>query len=476
MAIDTSLVDAAKPIFEVGIITNAGTFYEPHGETYFEKNLPEPGGFGAALMRTTYRSDNGGLVYYYVQGRGWEGWVDWRYFETTGMPISGEINTARLNVRSEPSAKSEAAGQVVEGDRIFIYERSEKKETIGGDSGYWYRIGEGEWVFGAYVDLSTVYDMFWVLGRFGSPNQIDPKAVEVIVNGIINAPPRPFAFRDNYEIPADEKNATYQSQVLYWAAQSLLENNGDNSAEWAAFYAEQLGKYYEGNNVYSKGALGFENPAGAEAACLQLEAYGVLGDIESFERVVLRAFPQYGETECFSGSDNDEGNFHYGSIILSIVSEAVNNWDTATSSELLFELSSIAPNRLLKATAELEAGRILISSSDEAYIAEGQNVLWSIIEEYPDEEYTSSDITRNIGQFALVEYLRSLPDDDRRLSFLKKYSGDATPFPIRYQALYLLAYGDEGYDANTTFGPLDTGYRELYDSIQLEDKDYWFTP
>ena len=81
----------------------------------------------------------------------------------------------------------------------------------------------------------------------------------------------------------------------------------------------------------------------------------------------------------------------------------------------------------------------------------------------------------NYAQIALVEYVRSLPDDERRRSFIEKYTGDETPFPLRYQALYLLSYGDDGYDADVTFGPLDTGYRELYDSIQLEAKFYWFS-
>ncbi len=474
--VDASLFDNAERVFEIGVITNVGTYYERQGDEYIVTELPEPGSFGAVLARTPYNSGDNEPDYYYVQGRGWEGWVDRRYFESTGMPLSGEINTARLNVRSEPSAKSEVAGQVVEGDRVFVYERSENKETIGGDSGYWYRIGEGEWVFGAYVDLFSTYDSIWLLNSPGiAPAKIAPEAIEAVVNGIINAPPRPFSFGlppewddANPNVPVE--NASYQSQALYWAAQRLLGSSDEESLKWAAFYAGQLGEYYPDSNVYGW-EFGFKHPAAAEAARLQIKAYARTDDREHFEETVMEAFPEFGSIRYFSYS---YGSF-YGLQMLYEISDYISGWVPSEAADLLLELAEIAPNRLLKAVAELDAGKLLVASSSETDIAKGQNLLWAVIEEYPDQEHNPLYVTFNAGQVALVEYLRSLPDDERRRAFLEKYTGDATPFPVRYCALYLLSYGDDGYDADTAFGPLDTGYRELYDSIQLENKDYWFT-
>jgi hypothetical protein len=475
-SIDTSRFDDAEPVFSVGIIMNAGTYYEPQGDTYVAKELPDPGGLGAALAHTNSAWGSGEPDYYFVQGRGWEGWVDERHFEIPRVPLSGEINTAKLNVRSGPTTKSEVLGQVVEGDRVYIYERSGENVTIGDDSGYWYRIGEEEWVFGAYVNLLSTYDLLWLLPDPGTnTSTISPEAVGAVINGIINAPQRPFEFEmppewEDVRPPVDPENSTYQSQALYWASLRLLNVPGEDAGKWAAFYAEQLGEYYPDNKVYDR-AFGFERAASAEASRIRLKAYAALNDRGRFEEVITRAFPQYGTLEFYS--------FEYGSLygfeMLFDTHDYVSDWEPGEAADLFLDLAEIAPNRLLTAYAEFVAGETLVKSEDEADVARGQNILWAVVEEYPDPEHNFFYVTYNPAQAALVEYVRSLPDDERRRSFLTKYAGDATPFPVRYQALYLLAYGDEGYDRNPQFGPLDTGYRELYDSIQLEDKEYWFT-
>lgn len=62
---------------------------------------------------------------------------------------------SKVNVRDVPGTKGKVVGQLLDGGYVDIYQRTEKKDTIGGETDYWYHIstpGENSvdgWVFGS---------------------------------------------------------------------------------------------------------------------------------------------------------------------------------------------------------------------------------------------------------------------------------------------------------------------------------------
>jgi hypothetical protein len=69
---------------------------------------------------------------------------------------TGVITVPALNVRDDASTSGKVIGKVSLGDKVTIIEEG-ATETIGGDTGTWYKVetpnGERGWVFGAYVRL-----------------------------------------------------------------------------------------------------------------------------------------------------------------------------------------------------------------------------------------------------------------------------------------------------------------------------------
>ncbi|MCP4231750.1 MAG: SH3 domain-containing protein [bacterium] len=71
---------------------------------------------------------------------------------------TGVITVPALNIRDEASTSGKVIGKVSLGDRVTILEEG-STETIGGDTGTWYKVsapnGDQGWVFGAYVKLDS---------------------------------------------------------------------------------------------------------------------------------------------------------------------------------------------------------------------------------------------------------------------------------------------------------------------------------
>lgn len=69
----------------------------------------------------------------------------------------GLIRGKIVNGRSEPSINGKVEYKFVEGELIFYISKSEKQDTINGDTDYWYNVenqdGEKVWVFGKFIKV-----------------------------------------------------------------------------------------------------------------------------------------------------------------------------------------------------------------------------------------------------------------------------------------------------------------------------------
>jgi hypothetical protein len=68
----------------------------------------------------------------------------------------GVIRSPFLRLREEPLQKAKIIAHLRRGSVLEILSRTEAKETIDGDSSYWYQINYGGlrgWVFGAFLQV-----------------------------------------------------------------------------------------------------------------------------------------------------------------------------------------------------------------------------------------------------------------------------------------------------------------------------------
>ena len=77
------------------------------------------------------------------------------------------VTDNRVRVRSAANTSGEILGHLYDNEIAWVLERSQKQETIGGQTSYWYKIKmwddrEG-WVFGAFLSLRTAA----IIGNMG---------------------------------------------------------------------------------------------------------------------------------------------------------------------------------------------------------------------------------------------------------------------------------------------------------------------
>ncbi len=79
--------------------------------------------------------------------------------------ISGDV----LNVRNDPSVSGLVVSKVYMGDKVYIINKSENKETIGGKTDYWKFISNNTvmgWVFGGYISASPTVSLEQLEGSY----------------------------------------------------------------------------------------------------------------------------------------------------------------------------------------------------------------------------------------------------------------------------------------------------------------------
>lgn len=71
--------------------------------------------------------------------------------------ISAVCNDNRVRIRAEPNLNCETLGFLNKGDKVYIKNHSEKKQTIDNESWYWYKVDNQDypdgWVYGKYLDI-----------------------------------------------------------------------------------------------------------------------------------------------------------------------------------------------------------------------------------------------------------------------------------------------------------------------------------
>ena len=87
------------------------------------------------------------------------------YSQISNFPKIMYVNaSAGLRLRAEPSSKGNVRGTVAHGERIVVYERTSKPDTINGITDYWYKLSYDGWVFGAYISDTLPSDLPAFLG------------------------------------------------------------------------------------------------------------------------------------------------------------------------------------------------------------------------------------------------------------------------------------------------------------------------
>jgi hypothetical protein len=98
------------------------------------------------------------------------------------------------------------------------------------------------------------------------------------------------------------------------------------------------------------------------------------------------------------------------------------------------------------------------------------------VDNYPEEEFTNFMTAINFAQRALLEAVRLLPTEAKKIALLQGYISDETPFPVRYFAAYLLGFGEEaapqfGYGEEGMITP-NPEYQKLYESLKPANREY----
>ena len=116
--------------------------------------------------------------------------------------------TEGLRRRSEPSIYGDTTGLLMYGERIIIWEQSDKLDTIDEITAYWYRVrfnrDINEWVFGGYISENLPSDLPIIIGKW---------------DNIANER-EAFVFGPNY----DYRNGRKESSYGIWGSWELNGN------------------------------------------------------------------------------------------------------------------------------------------------------------------------------------------------------------------------------------------------------------
>ena len=69
----------------------------------------------------------------------------------------GVVHSNYLRLRADPSKSAEVLAGLAKGSIVKILSLTEQKETVEGETDYWYRVsleGLEGWVFGAFMDIT----------------------------------------------------------------------------------------------------------------------------------------------------------------------------------------------------------------------------------------------------------------------------------------------------------------------------------
>jgi hypothetical protein len=84
------------------------------------------------------------------------------YNDNTNASFIGRVTASSLFIRSEPSSTASIVGKVLINRRIDVKSITDKKETINGQTAYWYEVestdGFSGYSFGAFIKKSTPKD------------------------------------------------------------------------------------------------------------------------------------------------------------------------------------------------------------------------------------------------------------------------------------------------------------------------------
>jgi len=462
--------------YEVGIVVNPGVYYTLEGDHFISNPLPEPGSEAKVLAHFYTQFQDKTDSYYWAEGEGWKGWVSDEYLATSYL--DGEVSVEALNVRSEPRSDALIMRKLEKGDIVSISERSSQPETIDGVTGYWVLIyGEDivedssqdweGWVFEPYITLLLPYDYIDML----KPNRCQvkyPSSVAIkTVEEILSVDDRPLMIHYSYYggYPHDMPKTTYHSQALYYGCLRLLENSTDSGNpevlekffEWEQRLETEFQSAYICDTVFL-----FERPAGAEASLLAIKAYKELKDGQNYADSLLRAYESYGTIEY----QDFEYNSYYGLELIYRAAVDREIWGDEFILTLLDKLYQQGQNGLLSACALYQKGEILAENPNKR--EEALRVFKQVVDNYPEEEFTSFMVVINFAQVALLEATKLLSTEAEKIALLQGYISDETPFPVRYLALYFLGYG---YGEEVVITP-NPEYQKLYESLNPANREY----
>ncbi|MGQ9706618.1 MAG: hypothetical protein ACUVWP_06400 [bacterium] len=294
-----------------------------------------------------------------------------------------------------------------------------------------------------------------------------------VVKDILALKDRPLLFWDANGNLCETTDATFHSQTLYDGAYLLINNSDGYNNPYvmniAIDWIGQLEEKYRKYKVYLSN-LGVYSVI-PQTSILKLDIYKNLNDRENYADILLNTFSSYGSVEY----DSFEYNSYYGLELIYKLIGSKQRFGVDFILEMLDEMSELSSTRLLKSAVLYNKGNII--AEDPHRRDEAISLYRQVIVEYPDVEYKNYMWYQNFAQLALLNVIKLLPTENERVSFIRPYTDNNTPFPVRYFALYLLAYGEEGllpYGEKGLIKP-DTKYQRIFDDIKLpDDKKYWF--
>jgi len=469
-------------VYWMGMIMKEGVYYTLEGDYYIPKPLPKPG-TKCIITSYTERLDEAQrhyTYYYLVESENFKGWVPDDYIANGSF--NGEVNVDKLNVREKPAINSSVIKTLKKGDIVDIINRSSKPETINEITGYWvsiytqgYEIGEKGWVFEPYITLLISYSYLQMTRNFSDNESISSSVIIQVVSEIIALPDRPLISWNTDGNLCEEDNTTFHSQMLYNGCYMLIHNATDSDnpqvLKTALDWITILENEYPDKTIWTEFSPYIKPPIAPESALLKMTAYEKMKNKEKYEETLINTLTLYGIVEYIGF----EYNSYYGLELIYKLIKAKETFGSDFVLEILDKIYEKAPGRLLKSAVLYHKGELL--SEIPGKKEEAISVLNQVIDEYPEEEWQNFMWYSNFAQFAMLDAIKLFQTEEERGTFIKPYTEETTPFPVRYFALYLLAYGEEGllpYGDNGLIEP-DPKYQKIFDEIILpEDKQYWF--
>jgi len=294
-----------------------------------------------------------------------------------------------------------------------------------------------------------------------------------LVKDILALKDRPLIFYDADGNLHEATDATFHSQTLYDGCYMLIHNSDDPDnpeiMKVALDWAQKIEEKHSKCKIHLPNQV--THPIIPETAILKMDIYKNLNDKERYADTLINTFSSYGTMEY----NSFEYNSYYGLELLYKLMEAKEVFGSDFIFELLDKMYEQAQSRLLKSAILYQKGNLLSEMPENKDRA--IDTYKTIIVEYAEEEYRNFMWYQNFAQFSLLNSVKLLPTENDKVAFIKQYTDESTPFPVRYFALYLLAYGEGGllsYGEQGVIKP-DPKYKKIFDEIRLpEDKKYWF--